>query len=448
MSQNVARIGGYQSEKVAPGTALALVGHSADIVVILDEDRRVSAARSAMGLPCEDWTGLEVAALFSTDDAMRLDAAIRGGPPTTVEHADAVGTPVPVRYAAEASEAGTILLGRDMREMAGLSSALAQAQRALRTDLDASRVAEDRLRLLLRHVSDAVVVIAARSGRIVSLSAPAAALLDGTPEALTGAAFTQCFSGRRRSEFIDSLIASSADGTRSTVTAELRGSERSIDLSTRVSGGGGETHILCSLSPRDGEPIPSGARPDILFANNADGVVCVDPRGIVLQANRAFLGMIGAMGSEAVLKRAVDVFLARGTVDLRNLRELAGAATVQTELLGLDGRRVPVEVLTTTLTHGEIALTMRDLGLSQAMWPEGFATGGPGGRAQAIDLVGTMPLRDVVARMTDLVERDCIAAALEMTAHNRVATAEMLGVSRQSLYVKLRKHGLADRGDG
>ena len=34
----------------------------------------------------------------------------------------------------------------------------------------------------------------------------------------------------------------------------------------------------------------------------------------------------------------------------------------------------------------------------------------------------------------------------ELTANNRVAAADMLGVSRQSLYVKLRKYDLMSKG--
>ncbi|MGA9253849.1 MAG: helix-turn-helix domain-containing protein, partial [Roseobacter sp.] len=35
-----------------------------------------------------------------------------------------------------------------------------------------------------------------------------------------------------------------------------------------------------------------------------------------------------------------------------------------------------------------------------------------------------------------------IETAVELTSNNRVAAAEMLGLSRQSLYVKLRKYDL------
>ena len=43
---------------------------------------------------------------------------------------------------------------------------------------------------------------------------------------------------------------------------------------------------------------------------------------------------------------------------------------------------------------------------------------------------------------TDLIERLCIEAALELTRDHRASAAEMLGLSRQSLYVKLRRYGM------
>jgi DNA-binding NtrC family response regulator len=43
-----------------------------------------------------------------------------------------------------------------------------------------------------------------------------------------------------------------------------------------------------------------------------------------------------------------------------------------------------------------------------------------------------------------MIEKLCIEAALELTGDNRASAAEMLGLSRQSLYVKLRRYGIAD----
>jgi DNA-binding NtrC family response regulator len=46
-----------------------------------------------------------------------------------------------------------------------------------------------------------------------------------------------------------------------------------------------------------------------------------------------------------------------------------------------------------------------------------------------------------------MIERMCILAALDLTRNNRASAAEMLGLSRQSLYVKLRRFGLATDKD-
>ena len=57
-----------------------------------------------------------------------------------------------------------------------------------------------------------------------------------------------------------------------------------------------------------------------------------------------------------------------------------------------------------------------------------------------------MPLKELVRETTDVIERLCIEAALELTGDNRASAAEILGLSRQSLYVKLRRYGLGDLG--
>jgi DNA-binding NtrC family response regulator len=49
-------------------------------------------------------------------------------------------------------------------------------------------------------------------------------------------------------------------------------------------------------------------------------------------------------------------------------------------------------------------------------------------------------VRDTV----DVIERLCIETALNLTGNNRASAAKLLGVSRQSLYAKLRRFGLAE----
>ena len=66
---------------------------------------------------------------------------------------------------------------------------------------------------------------------------------------------------------------------------------------------------------------------------------------------------------------------------------------------------------------------------------------------QLTELVGRVKMKDLVRESTDLVERLCIEAALELTKDNRASAAELLGLSRQSLYSKLHRFGLGNLTD-
>jgi DNA-binding NtrC family response regulator len=70
----------------------------------------------------------------------------------------------------------------------------------------------------------------------------------------------------------------------------------------------------------------------------------------------------------------------------------------------------------------------------------------PRSAEELTELIGRVSLKDLVRETTDVIERLCIEAALKMTGDNRATAAEMLGLSRQSLYAKLRRHGLGDLG--
>jgi DNA-binding NtrC family response regulator len=63
---------------------------------------------------------------------------------------------------------------------------------------------------------------------------------------------------------------------------------------------------------------------------------------------------------------------------------------------------------------------------------------------QLTELIGRVSLKDLVRESTDVIEKLAIEAALQLTGDNRASAAEMLGLSRQSFYVKLRRYGLGD----
>ena len=94
--------------------------------------------------------------------------------------------------------------------------------------------------------------------------------------------------------------------------------------------------------------------------------------------------------------------------------------------------------------HTVFAFVLRDSNRAEMAQPRGGA-GTEEGMRSVVELVGSASLKEIVAETTNVVEKMCIETAVELTMNNRVAAAEMLGLSRQSLYVKLRKFDLLSR---
>jgi transcriptional regulator with PAS, ATPase and Fis domain len=70
----------------------------------------------------------------------------------------------------------------------------------------------------------------------------------------------------------------------------------------------------------------------------------------------------------------------------------------------------------------------------------------PGADLNALLANGKSSLRKLVKNTVGIVEQHYVKEALELAGGNRTATAELLGLSRQSLYAKLNRYGLDDKG--
>jgi transcriptional regulator PpsR len=127
------------------------------------------------------------------------------------------------------------------------------------------------------------------------------------------------------------------------------------------------------------------------------------------------------------------------------LRKHGTVRLMTTAARGEQGGSSEVEVSASSALTGEqpiVGFMLRDVGRRVIHGPQG-ARDLTRAVEQLTSLVGRTALRDLVRDTTDLVERHFIEAALELTDDNRTAAAEVLGLSRQSLYVKMRRHRLA-----
>ena len=115
-----------------------------------------------------------------------------------------------------------------------------------------------------------------------------------------------------------------------------------------------------------------------------------------------------------------------------------------TELRTLSGLNLGVELSAIHLqdAQGGYAFFVRDTERQRPQEKPAATVGMAGTVTELSHLVGRMPMKDIVGETTDMIERSCIQTALTLTQNNRASAAEMLGLSRQSLYVKLRRFGM------
>jgi transcriptional regulator PpsR len=144
-------------------------------------------------------------------------------------------------------------------------------------------------------------------------------------------------------------------------------------------------------------------------------------------------------------------YLLRGIIDQRVLLETAASAgrvgMFATRLKSAVGTEVSVEIGAAFLGDGSdpaFGFVIRDRSRAEATadMPENTDA-----MQNAMGLVGTAPLKELVAATADVVEKMCIETAVELTDNNRVAAAELLGLSRQSFYVRLRKYGMLKKDE-
>ncbi|MFN3643692.1 MAG: transcriptional regulator PpsR [Gemmobacter sp.] len=459
-------LNGKPPENIPAELLSEIVAASADITVVLSSARVVHSVMVAPAHPLagqlDSWVGKPIDDLLTIESRAKLDArlsalrAAGGSLAVELNHADRAVWEFPVRYTLHriAADDSVLMLGRDLKPFAELQQKLVTAQLALERDHEAQREMDTRYRVLMETTRDAIVMVSMASGRIEDVNSTAAQMLGGSRSELLGSAIAQEFEGRRRGEFLENMANLATADAATPVELQARRSQRRMMVYPTVFRAAGERLLLCRLEPAGAlRAVHDQLAEDLtrLFHEGSDAVIFTDGDGTIRMANEAFLNITDASNLAAVRGRSLSEFLARGAVDLRvlldNAKRVGRMKMYATRVLTAFAGEVPVEVSASYLNdrpNPGLAIVMRDVSRADTLRRPGFASAEDGGRSLA-ELVGSSTLKDIVAETTDVVEKLCIETAVELTRNNRVAAAEMLGLSRQSLYVKLRKYGLLSK---
>jgi transcriptional regulator PpsR len=451
-------------------TAATLIATAADIALVVDGVgmiQDVAFQQTDLSLELEgygNWLGRSWSETLTAESRPKADLLLREAASSTgtgwrqLNHNSSRGRDIPILYAAVrvGHRDLFVALGRDLRPVAALQQKLVEAQMSMERDYARLRHVETRYRLLFQMTSEPMLIVDATSQKVLEANPAAIKLFDGEDRQLVGRGFPEGFDdeGMRRVQNLITGIRSLGRGE--DVRAHLHG-HRDLLVSASLFRQDVISMILIRLLPLNGETmaaIPQGKSTLLQLAEGLpDGLVVTDCEGRILSANPAFIDMAQLASEQQAQGEALERWVGRSGIDLgvllSNLRQNESVRLFATTLRGEHGTSTEIEVSAIPMSGDQetrFGFTIRNVG--RRLSPTaGTGRELPRSVDQLTELIGRVPLKDLVRETTDVIERLCIEAALNLTGDNRASAAEMLGLSRQSLYVKLRRYGLADSTD-
>lgn len=345
-----------------------------------------------------------------------------------------------------------IVIGRDLRADHALQQRVLQAQQAMERDYIRLRQAESRYRVLFQITSEALLIVDPASKKIIEANPALGAMLGVDCRSLVGQSYAKLFHPETR------------DGVRA-LLSDQNATARTDPLAVRLADGrdgykavvslfrqDGELHgLICLSATKEVSPASEDeSKRHLLQVLNRvpDAFVVADEALNIVDVNLSFLELLQLASAEAAKGQPLGRFLGRPGVDLRvlagNLRDHGTVRNFGTVVRTVYGEQSEVELSAVSVRiglescHGFVIRPARRV----APPPSADVEQLPRTAAELTHLVGRSSLREIVTETTDVIERMCIKAALELTGNNRAAAAEMLGLSRQSLYSKLSRFGL------
>jgi transcriptional regulator PpsR len=477
--------------------AQRLIDAAGDIALVLDGDGIVldvrahdrelqkTAKRAWLGKPWADTVTAD-----TRDKVADLLAQALADTPTAprhVNHPAAAGPDLPMLYAAvrvagaargPRASIRVLALGRDLRDNVALQRRLVDAQQTMERDYWRFREAETRYRNLFQASNEAVLIADGATLRIIEANPAALAMLGGgasnkAPK-IVGSTLASLFAAEAAEPLSSAVAAARSLGKHERLSAELEASQRSVAVSLASFRQEQASFLLVRLAPladaelrRGKGQVKDSGKESALAAgfesafvrSAADALAFTDGAGRVVAVNRAFARLAQLSSEEQARGAPLDRWLGRTGVEmsvlLANLRDSGAAGLFSTELRGALGVITEVEIAASVLEgagsagSAAFAFAVRDVGRRLAPSEKALPTKVPASVAQLTELVGRVPLKQIVAETSDLIERLSIETALTMTKDNRAMAAQLLGLSRQSLYVKLRRFGMGglEQGD-
>jgi transcriptional regulator PpsR len=447
---------------IDPRAASRVFASAADLAFVLDRDDVIQEVTLGEAVePHPGWNKLvgsrwtDTLAKDSQGKVEQLLREAREGRPARSreinQKAEGVGE-IPFRFSAVMldDQRRVAVLGRDQRAIATMQQRMLSTQQAMDREYGRLRQADTRYRVLFHVAAEGVLVADGATLRVLEANPAAATLLEEPAQSLQGKTLHELFEPRSLPAVQALLAAVEAGGRPADVQATIQGQTREVTVSASVFRQSGSALVLLRFWPTGAAQVPGGARGSRMLAvldAMPDGFVVVGEDRRILSTNTAFCELVQQANEKQVIGQPLDRWLGRQGVDLNimlaNLREHGTVRNFSTIVRGDFGPPQEALVSAVAALDGKIpclGFTIRTVSSRLTVVPSAL----PRSIEQLRELVGRVSLKELVRESADLIERLCIKAALDVSGNNRASAAQLLGLSRQGLYSKLRRHGLGE----
>jgi hypothetical protein len=369
-----------------------------------------------------------------------------------------ISAPFLVKFFQLKSEDHLVMIARDLGSMAKMQQKLMDTHRSMERDYLRLRHMESRYNALFENSSEPILVVDLTTRKVQQAnSAVAKALAVDDPKKIIGSDFISHFVSENK-EDLESLLASAqAQGRVKNVKVKVNASDLDFNLMPTLLVQEGGAQLMVRFNIKNAQPSSNMSQLTQAWFSDAlekapYGFVVTDGSGLVLSVNEEFVSLAGAFSKSQVIGKPLESWLSRGGVDwgvlVNNLKQMSSLRNFATELLTSTSLTLEVEISAATLATEDkrYAFFIRDVHRLSQTDPVASSSMA-GSVSQLAQLVGRMPMKDIVGETSDMIEKMCIQSALELTHNNRASAAEMLGLSRQSLYVKLHRYGMTDSNE-
>ena len=411
-----------------------LIATASDVALVVDADGTIrdiafQSEELAGDLDTSgEWLGRKLMTTVVADSQPKVthllaDAAMHNAKPKWrhLNHAASDGRSVPVLYCAvQVGEDGRMVaFGRDLRAMSALQQRLMTAQETLERDYSRMREVETRYRLLFQMSSEAVMIMDTQRHRVIEANPAARALFSGRPEQTAGQGLSDIFSADTIESVGAHLGAIRADGRAEEFPARLSRDGAEVLIAASLFRQENATLFLVRMTLASGEAarVPDVKRKLLKLVESApDGFVVTDSTGNILTANNAFLEMAGLADEDLARGESLDRWVGSSGVELdvliTSLRQRGSVRFFTTVVRGEDAGTAPVEISAVAIGNGgqpSFGFAIRNIGPRLQVEPRA-TTALPRSIEQLTELIGRVPLKDLVRESTDVIEKLCIEA--------------------------------------